>query len=87
MNAENFQALFNEAAKASKSLASTAKKASSSIASGKKITSTAELAQKRLDICNKCPSLDHKYDRCMECGCFVKAKTRLSFEDCPLDKW
>ena len=87
MNVESFQVLFDEAAKATKSLAGTAIKASSSIASGKKITSTAELTQKRLDICNKCPSLDRQYGRCMECGCFVKAKTRLSFEDCPLGKW
>ena len=55
-----------------------------------------KLADKRLDICNSCPSLrsfEHEYlggfpSLCQECGCPIKKKIFSSeFNDCPLKKW
>lgn len=34
--------------------------------------------------CEQKPSL---FCRCRECGCVLRAKTRLAFESCPLGKW
>jgi len=39
--------------------------------------------QKRMDICNACPSLWKYTKTCKECGCFVKLKTKLKTEGCP----
>lgn len=76
-----------EGVKMAKGMSSLAIGAASSAMNGKKILSTLELAEKRLVICEKCPSLAKDSGRCMECGCFVKAKARISFEECPLEKW
>lgn len=42
--------------------------------------------QQRLKVCLTCPRLS-KLKRCLECGCFVNLKTRLTTEKCPLVKW
>lgn len=53
----------------------------------------------RLAICQACPHLQrfHKglpdgadiglLDTCAECGCFIKAKTKLNTAFCPIGKW
>ena len=56
--------------------------------------------KKRLDICRgsssikKCDEIDDsenilfiKKDKCSICGCYLKIKTKLDFERCPLNKW
>jgi hypothetical protein len=83
----DFQSLLNEGLKISKGLSKLAINTSSAIANNKKIISPEHLAQERLDICNKCENLEKNLDRCSVCGCFVKVKTKVSFEECPLHKW
>ena len=87
MISDNFKNLFKESLKASKSLSSAASKAAKAVIDNKQIISPKLDAQKRLDICNKCPSLDKSGGRCEECGCFVTVKVKLDFESCPLKKW
>ena len=44
---------------------------------------------RKMDICNKCDSKVEDVifgDRCKECGCVLKYKTK-SDSKCPLDKW
>ncbi len=41
----------------------------------------------RRAICDPCPELDTRLDRCRSCGCWLKAKLRLPGEFCPLAKW
>jgi hypothetical protein len=51
------------------------------------LMTTADLSQKRLDICQECPKLFKPTGTCLACGCFVKAKTKLTKAACPLGKW
>ena len=44
-------------------------------------------ASKRFDICKECPYFKSKFSRCSICGCFMKAKIRVSGAKCPIDKW
>jgi len=37
-------------------------------------------------ICQACPELTSG-NRCRQCGCFMKLKTKLKAAKCPLDKW
>ena len=58
-----------------------------------------ELARKRIAICVECehfkpktrtcgtPVIGDKVGDTRTCGCFMDAKTKLSFSRCPLDKW
>lgn len=39
----------------------------------------------RWRICRKCPDL--KAGICSHCGCFMKAKVKLSAAECPVGKW
>ena len=47
--------------------------------------------EKRLNICFNCPHFSSKgritSGRCLECGCFIRAKARLETEKCPIGKW
>jgi hypothetical protein len=87
MSLDNFSNLFKEAAKVSKSLASSAAKAGVAIADGKPIIAQKNKSQERLDVCNKCKDLDKSLGRCTVCGCFVSAKVKADYESCPLGKW
>lgn len=40
----------------------------------------------RVSICNSCEYRDAERDRCSACGCFIKAKARLSTSKCPLEQ-
>lgn len=48
------------------------------------------LSNYRMKICGNCP---HKHklfkivDVCTICGCFLKAKTKVTEEQCPIKKW
>ena len=44
-------------------------------------------SEKRLAICESCPSLIKLTHQCKECGCFMKLKTKLKEATCPLGKW
>jgi hypothetical protein len=64
-----------------------------------KIVGAAKLVQAELNIgvldapriaerrkaCESCDRWDH--GRCLECGCYTYAKTKLTHERCPLGKW
>jgi predicted Zn-ribbon and HTH transcriptional regulator len=41
----------------------------------------------RLKTCDECPRLYRPTQQCKECGCFVKAKSRIKNSECPLGKW
>jgi len=64
-----------------------ASKGVSAVVNEKKIISDQLSAEKRLDICNRCPHLEKKMGRCDLCGCFVSLKVKLDFETCPAGKW
>lgn len=42
-------------------------------------------AQQRIAICRSCEH--YKLFVCTQCGCFMPAKTRLKFAECPIKKW
>lgn len=46
-----------------------------------------EKAELRLSICKECDKYNSLLVQCMECGCFLKAKTLWPYTDCPLGKW
>ena len=56
----------------------------------KQILANVHIQIERLKICDLC---DHvrlkktKYIRCTKCGCFLKPKTRLLNQECPIGKW
>ena len=41
----------------------------------------------RMAECNDCEKLIQATMQCRACGCFVKAKTALKDQKCPLGKW
>ena len=43
----------------------------------------------RMNTCQKCTfySANGMSPRCLQCGCFLDAKARLTDAKCPLDKW
>ena len=43
-------------------------------------------AQRRWEICEECPSLI-RFNRCEDCGCFMKLKTKVAKAECPRYKW
>jgi len=46
---------------------------------------TSQMANKRQEICSMC-----KYNNgviCLQCGCVIKAKSRVKTEKCPEGKW
>lgn len=46
-----------------------------------------EEAERRMSVCEQCPSLLKITNQCKECGCVMKLKTKLMKATCPLDKW
>lgn len=48
---------------------------------------TEEEAQRRLEICKKCPNLIQLTTQCTKCGCYMPAKTKLEAAKCPESKW
>jgi hypothetical protein len=62
------------------------------LSQGQQVLSPEALKQERLTICANCPmseprDKDVEARRCPACGCFLKAKTALVTEACPLAKW
>jgi hypothetical protein len=54
------------------------------VASGGKTVSR-EVREERYSICKMCPQYDGT--RCVQCGCFIAAKTWMPHEKCPAGKW
>ena len=46
-----------------------------------------QLAETRMNICNKCPELIGLTKQCKQCGCMMTAKTKLLQATCPIGKW
>ena len=49
------------------------------------VYSDSDIPEKRYAICKSCEKF--KAFTCTECGCFMKAKTKLEKATCPLGKW
>ena len=47
--------------------------------------SSKELLNERLSICQTCKFFTGQ--RCLKCGCFMSAKTKLKYAACPINKW
>ena len=48
------------------------------------ITDAGRIGERRA-ICESCDQWEH--GRCLKCGCYTFAKTRLTNERCPIGKW
>lgn len=46
-----------------------------------------EVEKARYEICEQCPELLEITKQCKQCGCFMKAKTKIANATCPLNKW
>lgn len=46
-----------------------------------------ETQSTRYSICNDCPEFIKLTSQCKQCGCIMKAKTKLKYAQCPLGKW
>lgn len=62
-------------------------KATQEAMSGGDIFVSTEVQKQRLLICSVCDQLDSATARCIECGCFVQIKSKVTTEECPLGKW
>lgn len=45
------------------------------------------LSEQRLAICKECPFYISLTSQCKKCGCFMKAKTKITAAKCPIGKW
>jgi rRNA maturation endonuclease Nob1 len=48
---------------------------------------TEEIQQERYNICTSCDKLYKPTDTCKVCGCFMKVKTWMPEQKCPINKW
>lgn len=46
-----------------------------------------EVAEQRLSVCKACPRFVKATTQCLECGCFMGMKAKMSLAECPLHKW
>ena len=46
-----------------------------------------EVQQYRYNICQGCEKLYKLTDTCKVCGCFMKVKTWMPKQECPIGKW
>ena len=63
---------------------------------GSQVIAPQDIAEKRWEICKKCPHLlydqvnpdtNKKDGRCTHCGCFMNVKVHYAVADCPIGKW
>lgn len=45
------------------------------------------LGASRYEICEKCEFFWHKTKQCSKCKCFMKLKTIIVNQKCPVEKW
>lgn len=55
----------------------------------KRFGANSDLAEKRLDICKKCPESRTVLGQmqCKVCHCYLNVKVKLAFSKCPIGKW
>lgn len=53
----------------------------------KSLISPDRVYNERIEICRSCEKYDKEQNRCFECGCYLPAKAKAIFEECPLNKW
>lgn len=58
-----------------------------SVMAGNSLNISDEEKEKRLSICKGCEFFSQVDDRCSRCGCYLKVKTYLKAERCPIGKW
>ena len=46
-----------------------------------------ETQRRRMALCHRCDEFIKITNQCKQCGCFMAAKTRLKYAECPLGKW
>ena len=46
-----------------------------------------KIQETRFAICLQCPELIKITSQCRQCGCIMKAKTKLPNAKCPIGKW
>lgn len=46
-----------------------------------------EEVARRLELCRRCELFIHQQKRCSQCGCYMKFKSRLRSQHCPVGKW
>jgi hypothetical protein len=44
-----------------------------------------EVQEERMLICHQCPKFCD--GRCIECGCYMRLKTKFAEVECPIGKW
>ena len=63
---------------------------------GSQVITTQKEAERRWEICKKCPHLlydetnpdtNKKDGRCSHCACFMNVKVHYAVAECPIDKW
>lgn len=55
--------------------------------SAKNLLASEDLHKERLNICLSCQHLYEPTGNCKLCYCFVRAKTKLKGQSCPIKKW
>ena len=58
-----------------------------SVAHGNALNISEADKEKRLSICKSCEFFDAAQERCAKCGCYLKIKTYLKAEKCPINRW
>jgi hypothetical protein len=46
-----------------------------------------ELANERTSICSQCDVRNKQLNICTLCGCYIKAKVKLTKSNCPMGLW
>lgn len=75
--------------KMARNLAGSVARSVASALAGQKVVATDEEQERRHDICrtNACGRYAATSDRCLDCGCFMRAKVWLHAERCKLGHW
>lgn len=58
-----------------------------SVAAGNPLNISEDEKEKRLNICRSCEFFELSDERCSKCGCYLKIKTYLKAEKCPVGRW
>jgi len=58
-----------------------------SVAAGNPLEVSTDEKNTRFEICKGCEFFSIQDERCFKCGCYLKFKTYLKAERCPIGKW
>ena len=70
-----------------KNLSSSLKNASKALIKGEKVSLSKGEAEARMKICMSCEEYIKEENRCNLCGCYMRVKTKIATEKCPIRKW